>query len=320
MRPYRPSWGVAKSAICAIAAIALLAAAGCGSDDDHPQPSPDRAAERIADRFDAGRAFADLAAQVRLGPRPAGSAANRRQTRLIARRLRRAGARDVRIQRPYRNVVGTIPGSEPGAVAVGAHHDTVGGVPGFVGANDGASGVAVVLELARALPDRLDGPSVHLVLFDAEEARPGRSFEADGTRGSRQYMRYASAGGRQGSPRASELEAMVLFDLVGDCDLRIPLEANSDPHLYGRFHDAALALDPEGGGAPFRGETDGVLDDHTPFSLAGVPALDLIDFDFGPGRAPGGWWHTRSDDLSHVCHSSLAAVGRPSLVALTGLG
>src|SRR5215207_2161796 len=63
----------------------------------------------------------------------------------------------------------------------------------------------------------------------------------------------------------------------------------------------------------------GVLDDHTPFIQAGVPAVDLIDFDYGPGPSPGAWWHTRDDDLGHVCARSLGAVGAPALAALPGI-
>ena len=85
-------------------------------------------------------------------------------------------------------MLGTIPGFRPGTVVVGAHYDTKDAIPGFVGANDGASGVAVLLELARTLPRPLPGPSVQLVAFDAEEARGDRDFEPDGTRGSRQYV------------------------------------------------------------------------------------------------------------------------------------
>jgi Zn-dependent M28 family amino/carboxypeptidase len=222
----------------------------------------------------------------------------------------------VRVQRPYRNVVARIPGAEPGTVLIGAHYDTK-DIPGFVGANDGASGVAVVLELARTLPPRLAGPSIDLVLFDAEEAPRRESFESGGDRGSRQFVRYARAGGRQGSPDLADIRAMVLFDMVGDCDLRIPREANSDPDLYEAFAEAADRL--SGSQAPFEGEAAGILDDHTPFLEAGVPAVDLIDFDYGPGPSPGAWWHTRADDLGHVCAHSLGAVGTPALAALPGI-
>jgi Zn-dependent M28 family amino/carboxypeptidase len=271
-----------------------------------------------ASRFDAQRAFRDLRSQVAIGPRPSGSAGARREVRLIVERLRAAGLRDAKIQRPYRNVVARIPGSLPGTVVVGAHYDSK-DLPGFLGANDGASGVAVVLELARDLPPRLDGPSIDLVLFDAEESLRGSSFESGGDRGSDQFVKYARRGGGQGSPPLGQIRAMVLFDMVGDCNLHIPLEANSDPSLYGLFADAAAARGPSGSSEPFSGHAQGVLDDHTPFLRGGVPAVDLIDFDYGPGPSPGTWWHTRRDDLSHVCARSLGEVGTAALAAVPAI-
>ena len=201
----------------------------------------------------------------------------------------------------------SIPGRGDGYVVLGAHYDTKDGIPGFVGANDGASGVAVVLELARTLPSPMPGPSLAIALFDGEEARGGRDFEEDGTRGSRQYVDYARTG-RQGSPPLAQTKAMVLFDMVGDCDLAIPREQNSDPGLFALFADA----DP----GTFDGTGPPISDDHTPFLEAGIPAVDLIDFDFGPGPIPGDYWHTAQDDLGRVCPESLAAVGSAALRAL----
>ena len=294
-----------RRAIVAILVLGTLVGA-CGDDDDSPAPPS-------ADGFDAERAFRDLEAQVAFGPRPAGSPANRRQAEFLAGELRQAGVGGVRIQRPYANVVGTIPGGEPGAILLAAHHDTK-DIPGFVGANDGASGVAVVLELARALPDRVEGPSIHFALFDAEEARGDRSFEVDGTRGSRQYVADAreSRAGRlvQGTPPLAEIQSMILFDLVGDCDLSIPREAGSDPELY--EHIAMQA----GEDSPFGGTTGAILDDHVPFAEAGVDVVDLIDFTYGPGSSPGEYWHTNEDTLDKVCPESLDAVGEAVLSVL----
>jgi len=177
--------------------------------------------------------------------------------------------------------------------------------------------VAVVLELARELPQRVDGPTIDLVLFDGEEAPRGASFESAGDRGSRQFVRYAKDGGRNGAPRLSDIRAMVLFDMVGDCDLQVPREANSDPSLYDRFADAAGG--ESGSNEPFVGEAAGVLHDHTPFLQAGVAAVNLIDFEYGPGPSPGAWWHTRRDDLQHVCARSLGAVGAPALAAVQAI-
>jgi peptidase M28-like protein len=285
--------------------------AGCGGAPAGPSvPSPVSVPSHPPAVFDARKAFADLRAQVALGPRPTGSVASRREAGYIARRLRAAGVSGVRIQRPYLNVVGRIPGTTPGAVVVGAHHDTK-EIPGFLGANDGASGVAVVLELARDLAPHWRGPELDLALFDAEESPgPGNgvhAFVRRGDRGSRQYVRDARSAA-QGTPTLSSVNAMVLFDLVGDCDLQVPLEDNSDAHLYDLFAAS--------GNAPFAGTSGGVLDDDTPFQREGIPAVDLIDFQYGPGPPPGAYFHTTQDNLSHVCASSLGAVGSAALAAL----
>jgi len=303
--------GKSATGLAVLIASAALAAA-CGNDgaDANGRSAGD-------DLFDADRAFDDLRTQVDFGPRPAGSDANRRQTTFLARRLRQAGVDDVRVQHPHLNVVGTIPGRERGAVVVGAHHDTV-DIEGLVGANDGASGVALVLELARSLPRRVDGPSLRLALFDAEEARPGRDFAEDGTRGSRQYVRYATRDRRRmGSPPIDSIEAMVLFDLVGDCDLQLPREASSDAGLYAAFEDAERKRD--GDPAPFGGEAAAVADDHHPFLDAGIPAVDLIDFTYGGDERPGPYWHTTEDAVDKVCAASLDAVGEAAVRAIPDL-
>ena len=286
-------------------------AAGCGSDEPS-EPAPER--------FDAERAFSDLEAQVEIGPRPSGSPANEQLVEFLADRLEEAGAEEVAVQRPYRNVVATIPGEGEGTVVLAAHHDTK-DIRGFVGANDGASGVAVVLELARVLASDapVDGPSISIVLFDAEEARGDRPFEEDGTRGSQQYVAYAEDG-EQGSPPLDEVTSMILFDMVGDCDLQIPRETNSEDDLYGRFAEAARDAGGTDSAAPFVGETPAIGDDHIPFIAAGVPAVDLIDFTYGGASSPGAYWHTTEDTLDKVCPESLEAVGEPAVRVLDPSG
>jgi peptidase M28-like protein len=241
------------------------------------------------DRFDGARAFRELKAQVALGPRPAGSSASRR----LAERLRRelpAGALEP-VPGGLRNVVGTLPGREP-AILVAAHYDTK-DLPGFVGANDGAGGTAAVVELARALA-RGRGPgdrAVRFALFDGEESPRGSSdFLRAGLRGSRAYARA----------HAARLREVVVVDFVADRRLSLPRESGSDSALWARLRAAARRV---GVGSVFPNRVRGLIeDDHTPFVAAGLPAIDLIDFDYPP-------FHTRGDNLSAVSERSLDAAG-----------
>ena len=248
-----------------------------------------RVPQASVDRFDGGRAFRELKAQVALGPRPAGSAASRQ----LAERLRGelpAGAFES-VPGGLRNVVGALPGREP-AILVAAHYDTK-DLPGFVGANDGAGGTAAVVELARAL-GRSGAPgdrAVRFALFDGEESPRGSSaFLRDGLRGSRAYARA----------HARQLWEVVVVDFVADRRLSLPRERGSNPALWARLRAAARRV---GVGSVFPNRVrGGIEDDHTPFAAAGLPAIDLIDFDYPP-------FHTRRDNLGAVSERSLDAAG-----------
>ncbi len=277
-----------RGSLLALAAVG--AALSVATGDAQPRlarPSPVPAP--TVDRFDEEAAFGWLVRQVRLGPRPAGSAASRRLASLLAAAL--PGGRYQRVPGGLRNVVGLVPGRRPSRlVVVGAHYDTV-DLPDFVGANDGASGTAVVVQLARTVRERELRPSVAFVLFDGEEApvnAPG-SFLAQGLRGSR----VAAAHYRRA-------EAMILLDMVGDRHLSIPREGLSDPALWRQLRAAAHRV---GVGSVFPDRLGpSLLDDHYPFLRRGIPAIDVIDFTFP-------CWHRPCDDLSAVSPGSLDAVG-----------
>jgi glutaminyl-peptide cyclotransferase len=284
-------------ALAALLALGLVVAAVSGAfDDDAPVRTASSARLKV-DRFDGRRAFAELRRQVEMGPRPAGSAASRR----LAARLRRALPRGRYEQVPggLRNVVGRLPGTKP-AVVVAAHYDTK-QLAGFVGANDGAGGTAAVLELARVLSHtkRAEGaPELRFVLFDGEEATNDKAdFLLSGVRGSRAYARR----------HRGELRALVLLDFVANKHLSLPREEGSDPRLWARLRSAARRV---GAQAAFPAETRSqILDDHTPFTQDGVPAIDLIDFDFP-------CWHRRCDDMSAVSARSLDVSGEAVLELL----
>jgi glutaminyl-peptide cyclotransferase len=198
-----------------------------------------------------------------------------------------------------RNVIGTVRGREPGYIVVGAHYDTK-DIPDFVGANDGASGTAVVAQLARTL--RRPRHSIRFVFFDGEEAPrgvPDSQFERKGLRGS-----------KVAAPVFSDARAMILLDFVGDRRLSIPRERLSNERLWARLRAAARRV---GTGRVFPNDNFGeVSDDHVPFLRRGVPSIDLIDFDFP-------CWHQTCDDLSAVSERSVDAVGETVYELLRGL-
>jgi glutaminyl-peptide cyclotransferase len=253
-------------------------------DDDADGAPPPRP---TVDRFDGAAAFRLLREQVELGPRPAGSEASRRLGERLRGLLPRGRFQEV--PGGLRNVIGTVPGREPGYIVVGAHYDTK-DIPGFVGANDGASGTAIVTQLARTI--RRPRHTIEFVLFDGEESprgTPDADFEEKGLRGS-----------KAAAPEFRDARAMVLLDFVGDRRLSIPRESSSRPGLWRRLRAAAKRV---GAGRVFPPETSGsVLDDHIPFLRVGVPAIDLIDFDFP-------CFHRRCDDLSAVSERSVDSVG-----------
>ncbi|MEA2330948.1 MAG: glutaminyl-peptide cyclotransferase [Thermoleophilaceae bacterium] len=278
---------LAAQVVIGLVLVTLVATDNLPFVDDEADGASSRTASPKVDRFDSAAAWALLREQVELGPRPAGSEASRR----LAERLRGLlpNGRFQAVPGDLRNVVGTVRGREPGYVVVGAHYDTK-DIPGFVGANDGASGTAVVTELARTI--KRPRHTIHFILFDGEESprgAPEASFAETGLRGSRVAAR-----------RFRDARAMVLLDFVGDRRLRIPREGSSSEGLWRRLRAAARAVGVE---RHFPDDTRGTIyDDHIPFLRQGVPAIDLIDFDFP-------CFHRRCDDLSAVSERSLDVTG-----------
>ena len=155
------------------------------------------------------------------------------------------------------------------------------------GANDGASGVAILLELARVIPRDFPG-EVWLVFFDAEDN--GEIDGWDWIMGSRAFVDLL-----EGYP-----DAVILVDMIGDADLNIFIEKNSDPDLSTGIWEQAAALGYIQYFVPLSKYR--MLDDHIPFIEAGIPAVDLIDFDYP-------YWHTTEDTIDKVSAESLNIVG-----------
>jgi hypothetical protein len=288
---------LAAVALALLTAGLVVAAASGAFDGGDARPAARAAAAPLeVDRFDAARAWSYLRYQVDLGPRPAGSATSSELARWIRGRIPHGRFEPVR--GGLRNVVGSLPGRRP-AVVLAAHYDTK-DISGFVGAEDGAGGTAELLELARVLRHThrsRDAPALRFVFFDGEESPgpgDGGDFVGTGDRGSRAYARA----------HHREIRALVLLDFVADRDLSLPREEGSDPALWARLRAAARRV---GAGRAFPDATTGeVLDDHTPFTRRGIPAIDLIDFTYP-------CWHMTCDDLAHVSQRSLDLTGESVL-------
>ena len=250
--------------------------------------------------FDSSRAYADVQTQVSFGPRIPGSQGHAQVEAWIRAELESAGwvveiQETERMGHSIHNIIAKRNNDAP-QIILGAHYDTrmiadndsdmskrSEPVPG---ANDGASGVAVLLELARSLPDST--VPVWLVFFDTEDN--GRIAGWDWILGSRAFAEEIKI-----APKA-----VVVVDMIGDADLNIYLERNSNVAIRTEIWSTAEKL---GYSKQFiNQEKYSMEDDHTPFLEAGIPAVDLIDFDYP-------YWHTTQDTPDKVSAESLHAVG-----------
>lgn len=250
--------------------------------------------------FDGQRAYRDVETQVAFGPRIPGSTGHASEVEWLESQLHAAGwtvqhQRLTSMGHAIDNLIASRSEAAP-QILLGAHYDTriyasrdpnpalqTQPVPG---ADDGASGVAVLLDLARTVPS--DGVPLQLVFFDAEDN--GDIPGWDWLLGSRAFV----------SALKTKPRAMVLLDMVGDPELNLPMEATSDAALRTSIWDTASRL---GYGKVFLPQIKySIEDDHTPFLEAGIAAVDIIDLDYA-------YWHTTADLPEHVSAQSLQIVG-----------
>ena len=271
-------------------------------------------------RFDGERALYEVSRVVALGNRDAGTAGSKAASDYLLKRLSAIGvsaeidvftAPTPKGDTIFRNVIGRIPGSDPRIILLATHYDTKSGIPGFVGANDGASSCGVVLELARILAAGPKvGPTVQFLFFDGEECMESYGPQ-DGLQGSRRHARQL-----QKARIHTNVVGMILFDMVGDKNLSVTLPRNGTPFLLTSVLQAAHA---ENVREQFALHPFDVGDDHVPFLALGIPAVDIIDFDFGSAPGLNDYWHTPQDTLDKLSAESLGAVGRVSLRVINDL-
>jgi len=254
--------------------------------------------------FDGAKAWAHLQKQVALGPRPSGTPAIVETRKYIVEQLKASSIESK--EQPFigmtplgevsmSNVIATIPGRRPDRLVLASHYDTkLFREFRFVGANDGASSTAALLELGRVLKARQNELTIELLFLDGEEARMPEWRGTDNTYGSRHYVQAAQ---KDGSLKS--LKALVLLDMIGDRDLLIKRDSNSTPWLVDIIWATAARL---GHTSTFSNQLTVIEDDHIPFLRAGVAAADIIDLE-------NPTWHTPQDDVEHVNARSLQVVG-----------
>ena len=258
----------------------------------HPSPG----------NFSGRRAYAHVTAQMELGPRVTGSAASAAAGNYIADQMKSAGW-SVEFQpfvyqgTPVRNVIARTNVGKGPVIILGAHYDSrrradrdpVHATEPVPGADDGASGVAVLLELARTLDLQKIPNELWLAFFDAEDN--GGLDGGDWIVGSTYMADHLTI----------QPEAMILVDMVGDADQQFYFDANSDPGLSAQVWATAARLGYDEQFIPVARWT--MTDDHIPFARRGIPALDIIDFDYP-------YWHTTADTADKVSAESLERIGR----------
>lgn len=276
-----------------------------------PQPPALSAQSPKTPVFDSSRAYEHLRQIVGIGPRPAGSAAIGQTRDYITQQLKTLGipvtqqafvAKTPIGEIPMVNLVATIPGARKERIAIAGHYDTkLFREFRFVGANDGGSSAAFLIELARVLKPRANAFTIELLFFDGEEATLRDWSGTDHTYGSQYYVDTARK-----ARTLPTLKALVLVDMVADRSPRFMRESNSTPWLTDIIWSTAQKM---GHGAIFVNDSTPIEDDHIPFLTAGVPATDIIDLDYPA-------WHTAADTLDQTSARTLQVVGDVVVAAL----
>ena len=316
---------VRGTALMALGLALFVAVVGCKSKSDNAnaksnppfmstvaappaQMADDAPAPDTTDGFDGKRAYAHVAKQVSFGPHPSGSQAIAQVQAYLLSELKSYGctvdtdnfSADTPIGRvSMKNFLVKIPGEKPGVILLGTHYDTAAMTQllreKFVGADDGGSSTALMLELARLLCPQKGKYAVWIAFFDGEEAM--RQWSATDSRyGSRQMAAKLAASGD-----LKKIKAFLLADIVGGRNARILRDSTSTPALVDLVWSTSRKL---GYSALFLDEDTAPQDDHDSFLARGVPSVDVIaDF------INNGYWHTPQDTLDKISAKTLAIVG-----------
>ncbi len=289
---------------------AVSAARAIASPEQAPVPAPSDYGSNPT--FNSARAMQYVKDIVAFGPRPIGSPNHKKVEDYILSHLKGDDVEDDTFtidttegKFPVRNIIAKYPGTKDGIIVIASHYDTnwpLRDTP-YVGANDGASSSALLLEIANQIRGkRRDGYSIWLVWDDAEESMRLPWFDPESLYGVRHLAKKWQADGT-----IKKIKGFLLEDMIGDADLNIDRDRNSTPWVEDFVYAAATHL---GFQSHFYARTTEMVDDHRPFMDLGVPCADLIDFDYGYNNA---LWHTTEDTVDKLSPKSLEIVGMVTL-------
>jgi len=271
------------------------------------------------DAFSGAAALSNAAAFYRLGPKPAATPQAAVAAEHIQAALHSVGVADVTLddfahptrdgEKTFRNVLAAIPSADGNKDApillFCAHYDTKIGISDdFAGANDSASGVGALIELARVIVSDPLRHEVRFAFFDGEEAAVEYAPN-DGFHGSQHLAKQLLDNGD-----SKRLAAMILLDMIGDASFSLTLPANTDRDL---LQKALAAAEAEGIRSSVSLLPYPIGDDHLAFQSIHVPAIDLIDFAYGSAPRLNDYWHTPADTLDKLSADSLAYASRIAL-------
>lgn len=309
-------------AFAGVAAFVLLGVTTAGLRTLSARDTTQRTAGTAAKSpFDGARAYETLSRICAFGPRPSGSEPLRQTRELIVDTLKSAGLKtrlhsfdaDTPIgEIPMVNVLGEVAGDQPGVIVLSGHYESKRMEDiRFLGANDGGSSAAWLLEFGRTVGPKRKGRTVWLVFYDGEEAF-GEWSDTNGIFGSRAFVQHLKDNGE-----INRVHAVVNVDMIGDCYLGVQRDTGAPSWMQMAVWGKAQELQYEG---HFLSSGSAMTDDHIPFRLAGVPAMNLIDFQYGGSTVDHQrTWHTEQDTLDKCCAESLQVVGDVVYHALSSL-
>jgi len=325
--PLCPLWS--RISLTPLILLALTSSVACGKTDHSIAAAPTKSEATAASpaqpetavpdsgplpQIDAKRAFQYTREVTAFGPRYMGSENHKKLERYIVDHLKGDQVEDdaftadtVEGKFPVRNIIAKYPGTKDGIIVILGHYET--NYPlrntGYVGANDGGSSTAILLEYANHLRGKKrDGYSVWLVWTDGEEAVRQWS-DTDSLYGTRHLAEKWNKDGT-----LKKIKALMVMDMIGDADLDIQRNTYGTSWLLDLIYSAA-----ERGGyqSHFYAQEAGIEDDHLPFLKLGVPCADVIDLDYGYNNV---FHHSPQDTMDKLSPKSLEIVGNTTLEAI----